>query len=356
MEPISPISSTPIILLPVGGSAGVITGALYAGAVGVRLSYPTQLLGFVPLVSCTLSECREFVGNCYLNPVFGDLNVSGSTYENDLNTFFIHDSMRRVTNFNIEKLNTITKQWDDVARVGSSLPALYPFVTTYGTFYKYNFFSAQPNYIGYQINWGYVLTNNGTGVYRLKIESPAIVDTKPKPSPYCLVSEPFQLFGWDCNRAHGTVKFEAYQSGKVGSIDTDGYIFDICNIRLFDSIRQKGFFGYEKTGFDEILLEYQTGLIDRVRDEALQKFTFFSKMMPKYIHDRFKSYGMMSDLLYVSDYNLNNSDYSIKKKNIVKAGGFEPTYHVGTRLSSVKVEFAEGIQSVIKSSSCIARQ
>jgi hypothetical protein len=62
----------------------------------------------------------------------------------------------------------------------------------------------------------------------------------------------------------------------------------------------------------------------------------------------------MADSLYVSDYNLNNSDYAIKKKSVVKSAGYEPKYYPGTRLSSVKSEFKEGIQGVIKSSSCDA--
>lgn len=352
MRPTLPISPRPVPISPVGGVTTPISGGSTADTQGVRTILPIQLLGFVPLVSCTLEECRKFNGDCYLNPVFGSVNVSGSTYENDMSTFFIDDSLRRVTVFNIEKLDRRLNVWENVARIGSTLTSLFPYVTTYGTYYNYGAFITHPNYLGVQINWGYVYSNNGSGVYRLKIESPAVVDTKPKPYPYCLVSEPFDLNSFDCNRAHGTAKFEANQSGRIGSIDNDGYIFDLCNIRLYDSIRQKGFFGREKTSYDEIMLEYQSGKMERVRDEAKQIFEWDSKPMPKYIHDRFKAYGLMADDMWVSDYNKNNSDYNIKRKQIVKAAGYEPEYSIGTRLSWVKTEFKEGIQSVIKSTSC----
>lgn len=351
MEPINPISSQSVLLTPVGGSVGASSGTTISSTQGIRNIVPIQLLGFIPLVSCTLEECRQFNGKCYFNPVFGSLNVNGTTYENDLSTFFLDDTLRRVTIFTLQKVNSF-KVWEDVAVIGSTFPALFPYVTTYGTFYNYGTFATHPKYLGIQINWGYVLTNNGSGKYRLKVTSPAVVDTKPKPYPYCLVSEPFELFPWNCDRAHGTAKFEANQSGKIGSIDTDGVVFDICNIRLYDSIRQKGFFGYEKTGYDETMLEYQNGLMDRVRDEAIQRFDWVSEPMPKYIHDRFKSYGMMPDSLWVSDYNKNNADYNIKRKAIVKSAGYEPEYPKGSRLSWVKTEFKEGIQGVIKSSAC----
>jgi len=348
----NPISYTPISVNPVGGSVGVISGAVASPAiVAVKNIVPIQLLGFVPLVSCSLDECRKFEGQCYKNPVFGSLNVSTSTYENDLSTFFLDDSLRRTTIFTMQKLNSF-REWEDIAVIGSTLPALFPYVTTYGTFYKYNYFPAHKNYIGVQINWGYVYTNNGSGTYRLMVESPSVVDQKPKPYGYCLVSEPFELFLWNCNRAHGTAKFEANQSGKIGSKTTDGYVFDLCGIRLYDSIRQKGFFGYEKSGYLEIMLEHQTGLQDRVNDEAVQRYDWLSKPMPKYIHDRFKTYGMMADSMWVSDYNKNNADYNLKRKMIVKSAGYEPVYPKGSRLSWVKTEFKEGIQGVIKSSAC----
>lgn len=355
MRPTNSISNEPIILTPAGGSSAIIAGGVANLTISEPTIYPLQLIGFVPLSACDLEECRVYNGSCYFNPVFGQLNTSNSTYENDLNTFYISDSMRRYTFWYIQKLNTVSREWEDLARVGSSLLA-YAIDDDYGTYYNYGNWSAFPNYQGYRINWGHVLTKSGPGRYRIRLETPSVLDTKPQPFPYCLVSEGFDLMAWDCNRAHGTAKFESYMSGRIGSITTDGFVFDLCNISLFDSIRQKGFFGKEKTTYDEILLEYQTGKIDRVRDEAIQEFEWNSKPMPHWLHERFKAYGMMADELYVSDYNKNNSDYNIKRKPIVKSGGYEPTYYLHSRLLNVKTKFKEGIQGVIKSTSCQARQ
>ncbi len=348
-----PISGDPIVVNPTGGTTGLITGGLTTGIVSEATMLPLQLLGFIPLVECDLNECRTYYGDCYWNKVFGSLNTPNSTYENDVNTFYISDPNFRKTFWWIQKLDVDAQEWVDVTRVGASTGLSgFPVDLTYGTYYNYGYFTAFPYYQGYQVNWGHVLTNSGTGRYRIRVETPPTVDAQPQPFPYCMVSEPFELMAWDCKRAHGTVKFEAFQSGRIGSITTDGLVFNLCNIKLYDSVRIRGFFGREKTTYDEIMQEFQTGKMDRVRDEAIQKFEYSTHPLPKYLHDRFKTYGLMADALYVSDYNLNNSDYDIKRKSVIKAAAYEPEYVLYSRLATVETEFKEGVQGVIKSTSC----
>lgn len=353
MRPVNAVSEIAVDLTPSGGVSGLISGGVVYATISEPTIYPIQVLGFVPLVPCAPTECRTFNGDCYFNPAFGKINVNGSTYENDVNPFYILDEMARKTFWWIQKLDTTLGQWSDLARVGAST-GLGGFITdpNYGTYWNYGTWPTHPKQQGYQINWGYVLTTSGPGKYRIRVETPPVIDTRPQPFPYCQVSEPFDMHAWNCERANGTVKFESYNSGRIGSITNDGLVYDLCGMTLYDSLRHRGFFGHEKTSYDEIMLEFQTGKMERVRDEAIQKFTYSSRPMPKYVHDRFKVYGMMADYTYVSDYNWNNSDYEIRRKSIVKSAGYEPTYYKGNRLMTVKTEFKEGIQGVIKSSSC----
>jgi hypothetical protein len=60
----------------------------------------------------------------------------------------------------------------------------------------------------------------------------------------------------------------------------------------------------------------------------------------------------------VSDYNINNSDYNIKRKSVVKDGAYEPQYKdkMWRRLATVEVDFKEGIQTVIKTNCCEDRK
>lgn len=328
-----------IQLTPSGGNAMNNMGGATAGRPAYTRMLPViQLLGFVPLNSCSATECRTWNDDCYVNRVFGTVSETLSTYENDISTFMVNNTLDWRSVPVLQEKNEGSGVWSDVANLSS----------TYGTFYNNGSIVGHQKYTGIRLNWGAVLALHGSGYYRVKFNLYApkvgLID--------CLISEQFYLMPFSCKAADRTVKFEIYTTGKVGSIDTDGYVFDLCNYTFFDSVRVPGFFGYETTQYDEITLEYQTGLIDPVRDEAIQKFKFFSRPMPKYLHDRLKSYGLMANTLLVSDYNYNNSDYAIRQKQVVKAGGYEPKYDKATRLSSVTVDFREGIQGVIKSTSC----
>jgi len=326
MADLSSISTTPVVLTPTGGVAGVVTGGATSAVASRPTQYPLQIIGLVPLSPCDLDECRTFNGDCYVNDVFGTLNAVRSGYENDFSTFFLYDAMRRVTVFTIQKLDTRLKVWNDEAIIGSTLPALFVPVAGYGTMYTWGYFSGQPKYLGFQINWGGVLTMSGPGTYRLEVSSPTTVDEQNKPYPYCLMSEHFNLMPFSCELANGTVKFECNNSGKLGSHLSNGLVFDLCQNTFYDSIRFPGFFGRKKGGYDKVQLEYQTGLIDPVRDENILKYQWFSKLLPQWAHDRFMAYAMMADSTFVSDYNMNNSDYNIRLKRIVADGGYEPVF------------------------------
>jgi len=317
---------------------------------GVGRIDPIQVIGLVPMNDCTAEECRsDWELCCYVNTVFGyDVEgeaIPGANYENDVNSFLasfplsVPNPSATIT-WTLEKCTGVST-WTSVATLNNN---------TLGTYSALNTITGHLMYSGFQINWGKVLDAHGVGRYRIK----AVSSYGAIPSA-CLVSEPFQLLAWDCDRAHGTVKFEAWMTGKIGDVNNDGKIFDLCGMNWYDSIRLPGFFGYEKTSeYLEVIQEYQTGLIARIHDEAVQSFEFISGMCPKTLHDRLKVYGLMADTLKVSDYNRNNSDYNIIQKLVVKDGSYDPEYFdkQRRRLSRVKVQFKEGIQNVIKSNCC----
>jgi len=178
----------------------------------------------------------------------------------------------------------------------------------------------------------------------------------------CLVSPPFDLKKWDCIRAKGTVKFETWMTGIIGDPYLDYKKHDLCGMLFYDSIRVRGFFGYQKSPeYRTENLEWgnpQQGKIEHIRDEQIQRWEYISKYMPEYIHTRFSCFAMMCDRTFVSDYNINNSDYTLKRKNVIKDSGYEPEYMdkdaYWTRRHKAKVNvfFKRGVQSVEKSICC----
>jgi len=326
-------------------------------AIGVRFITlnPIQLVGLVPLTSCTAIECRTYCECPDVNPVFGHLvsgvGVATSTYENDWSTFLLDYSLFPPNTITGATATFILQQkqdllWVDVATLNNN---------TYGTIYNFNTITGHPSYKGFALNWGKVLQFQGEGLYRIKVTSGF------KTIVGCLVSEPFCLSEFNCTLTHSTTKFEATISGKRGSVTVDGLIYNLC-FDWFDSIRMKGMFGFETGEYEETLLEWgspKQGKIESIRGEFTKKFQWKSsaKGLPKWLLDRFKVYALLSPkILLVSDYNWNNSDYDIRQKNVVRESGFAPEYRVNSRMAKVTVDFGSGIKSIIASNCCDSTQ
>lgn len=184
-----------------------------------------------------------------------------------------------------------------------------------------------------------------------------------------LQSLPFILKAFNCDMAHGTVKFEAWRTGVQGDIDNDGNLFDLCGITIYDSIRARGFFG--ETNFDDDVVQVEWGLnninpfglVENVRDKTVRNYKLDSYYWPQWLLNRIYVYAFTgSNPLLVSDYNRNNSDYFLQQRNVVKADGlkpeyldknnFDPTMRTQNRTGIVTVKFKQGIQGLISSIMC----
>ena len=378
----------PVSLTPTGGSAGALSGASSAVATVATQNKIKQVVGLVPLVYCDDVECRDNYpqNECYFIPAFGNVSSPGSpdltpNYFNDFAPFLVDYpipnasyvikwSLERVDNINFYT-PTVMQNW-----VWEKVTDL-DYTNANGICYASGSIPSHPTYNGYAVNWGQVVDNYGPGIYRVKCTVTktllnitwgpwgTVTVTQTNSIDECVVSYPFHVRKWNCDLAHGTVKFETWATGNQGSIDEPLKLFDLCNIEWYDSTRIKGIFGFEKTKYDELILEYDTGQLEKVRDKAMQGFVLETNYLPKWVHDRIKSYGLMADTVLVSDYNLNNSDYSIKRKGVMKSGAYEPTYLDGKRFdkslrsrqrtSKVSVQFRENTESVIKNICCIVK-
>lgn len=302
-----------------------------------------QVLGFVPLQPCTDNECRTYSDYPYINLVLADLS-DANVYFNDSNTFmFRFDawySLLYTTEIILQEL--VGNTWTDIANLNDN---------TYGTYIPYNTYALHPEYCGYQVAWREVLDAFGEGIFRIKTTIVGgIIDA-------CAASEPFCLKEWTCENAKNTVKFEAtLTNGKIGDATNPAQLYDICGVTYTDSIRFEGFFGWEKAEFKRKNVEYNNGIIYKVRDEAIKTFALLTGRLPKWLHDRFKAYGLMADTLLVSDYNYNNADYNVKRKGVVCESGYEPDWRQYSRFAKVRVEFKENQQNLIRKRCCNGRE
>ncbi len=119
-----------------------------------------------------------------------------------------------------------------------------------------------------------------------------------------------------------------------------------------DRIRVGGEFGYEQTDYERKSIKYQTGVVNKIRDEAILKFTWKSSSLPFWFHERFKGYALMADELKVSDYNLNNADYNLKLFSVQSDSSYVPDYKGYTRYTKVKCDFKAKIQNLKRTRCC----
>jgi len=292
---------------------------------------------------------------------------STDLYKNDKNTWLLKypSSYNAITQQDFHLQQYSSGHWSNIATLNS---------TTYGTPIQNNVSPKGTacinfNYCGYQLDWRKVLIAFGEGTYRFAVGG-SVTDKYP----YCLASPPFCLKEYSCDAADGTVRFEAYYSGgNMGSVTQQGSSWSLCcryvgskatNIlssayQWYDSIRFYGFFGYTAYEFQREQIKYQTGMINKVRDEAIKKFTLkiggggSARNAPQWLLDRFAAYALQSDKLLVSDYNMNNAQYNFNRFWVVADSGFDPKYTTSSRYMKVlSTQFKEGTQYIYRDRCC----
>lgn len=336
----------------------------YAGG-GLPMAYidPVQIVGLVPMYSCSATEdCPNPIGGCCErlqvfagNSTF-DLTANIGTYENDINSFLVDISMYPAnagTTYATWELQECSGEntWTTIASLNGS---------TYGHYWALGSNTLNSSYTGIRLNWGKVYAAFGRGIYRVKVTTASRLITG------CLVSAEFNLRPFDCEDAHQTFKLETYSTGQIGTIDRAGKVVSLCgfspivgdpkvNTGWYDSIRLKGFFGYETiTEYIEVYNEWQNGKMEQARNEAVRGYQLITGWFEKELHDRLKVYGLMSDWRQMSDYNINNSDRNIRQLSVKPNGNYEPVYNdkLWFNKQQVKVKFQNGYQSLIKSICC----
>lgn len=349
--PLLPTSTPTKIPTYAGGVNLGIPGSTLPPSIPTGAVFPIQVMGYVPMYQCGVSDCRVLIDQCpHVNIVFGNVDSGSgkpdinSNYQNDWNTFHVDYNLyasnpNGTASWKLQKC--VNESWSVVAVLNSNA---YGVLEAIGSIPYHN------TYTSYWINWGIVLKAFGAGYYRIKLETSFREDVLT-----CQASDPFWLRQFDCNLAHGTVKFETWSTGSKGSATAQGAIFNICNYKLYGSIRLKGFFGFLKPAEQlEVFLEHQNGRQKQVRNEQVRKFLLNTKLWPEIYHRRFSVYCNMADEILVSDYNLNNSNYDIKRIPVARPGLYEIEYHDKefNRNPNANCEYKEGIQTIISSLCC----
>ncbi len=326
-----------------------------------------QIVGLVPVFPCVSLDCREgkYKGDSLADdsqfplPVFAQTS-GGDRYYNDFNSFLFKTLAQNAPNssykFYLDKL--VNGSWVQQDELKDN---------TYGTYYSVGSLCENLFWSGYQISWQKVLNVLGIGNYRFRLQTNVFGAEN-----VCFASPQFCLAVWDCYKVDRTTKWEAtINGGEIGNItkSAKGATWDFCCLNIdntgrenaanfftpiswYDSIRVEGMFGYEDTDYERKSIKYQTGQVVKTRDELILKFKWKAGNLPFWFHERFKAYGLMSDTLLVSDYNINNSDYNLNRYSVQGDGSYNPDYKNYSRYERVTCEFKAAIQNAKRTRCC----
>ena len=217
--------------------------------------------------------------------------------------------------------------WVDVATISDD---------TYGKYGAYGYYTNREGekFISLEISWKKVYNTIGTGSYKIitSYHSQLGGDQTIESYEYCLRQYSPQL-------ADGTVRLEYTLSGQTGDIADDTKIKDYGTLKVYNTLRVNGYFGYPKASYKEETVEYNNGQNLFVEDMQDPIFKLKLKLLPFFIHEIIRTDFMMADLMAVTDYNARNNGRFVSKL-LRKDSGYEPNwYELGGNLASVELQF-----------------
>lgn len=165
---------------------------------------------------------------------------------------------------------------------------------TLGTYYST--FTAQPDYVGYLVDWSLVYNNFGGGTYQIKIIANILGADLTINSRY------FDLNTYDEYEAHNTVKIESYQTGNIVGSEFD--YTDLLEGGWYSSIRLQGML--EKQAPELITDNFlDTGYkVLQNQDKIENNYLLTLEGVPETISTRIFNKEILANSLLITDYNL----------------------------------------------------
>lgn len=149
----------------------------------------------------------------------------------------------------------------------------------------------------------------------------------------------FQLVKWNIERANGTVRIETVNNGRIESGNNYG------NINWKRAVRIRGFFGRETPNL--VVDNYQDGdrIVTQIQDKIENEYTLETELVPNNIFKMIVFNDMLSNELFISDYNIRNVNY---KGVPVTPTAITSQYFEKNRNGAYEITFTDRIQNHVK--------
>lgn len=279
--------------------------------VGFGSDQPIQIVGLVP--------CQKENESCVGDPC-QTLNI----FSIDKNSFlFEFTDLSQPADFRLQQwVNNAWEMVDTVIGNGE-------LGVSEGIKFNLGFSPEYPFYAGYELDWGLVFNEYGSGIYRFS----AYNSVAPENS---LFSYPFYLREYVCGRADDTFKISITQKGLYGNKlfteDNDQpRIFDIENLTWTDECRYSG----------KMVIAEPEVVTEMVRTSINRTESYYASENEQYdlnfysityeMAQRVRFYGLKSVKVKISDENADNvKDFS--NMNIVAGEDYSFETFVGNRI------------------------
>lgn len=262
--------------------------------------------------------------------------------ENDKSDFlYFGDPLVSNIQFTLQKnLDSCSSgTWSDVVTIsGSNYGQYFPFGKSLD-FLNTDFTDEfNKKYTGLMLNWKNVLTDFGTGLYRMKI---TYTDTSEVDS-IVYDNRLFCLSNYHCSLADKTVRIETVNVGLRGSL-SDRLNYTDYSTGWNGQVRLDGILRYRESTYNTEYSVYGQGMLNVQKpyiDEQKPKFTLSLKQIPGWMQWYVSTKILQADSIIVTDYNLSN-DHGLIQMPLIKDGAFSPVDNkLANPLSSVTIPMA----------------
>jgi hypothetical protein len=260
---------------------------------------------------------------CYTHYVFADLN-SSEDFKNDYSGFY---HQRQISS---ETANFVLYHYE----TDTEIPLTDG---TYGSFFNFGTFPTNTNLKGYLVQWKKVLSEIGEGNFKVfKRLTVAGV-------PVEFSSIVFTLRKFSVSGANKTARIDVVMNGLLqkSGIDFSGTSWK-------HSMRVPGFFGRREPQLTEDNLINRSFEKKQISMKQTNEFKFQTNLIPDCLTGEIWDFMLMSNDIYMNDYNLNNHSYDFVKFGVKIASNDGTVYGVKTRKAQLNLTFSDKFENNLK--------
>lgn len=273
-------------------------------------------------------------GCCFILPALAELTITSDLKNDKHSVIWFFNQLFTTALMTLQKYENGV--FEDIDELDSN---------TYGTFYGFGFFENKygEKAIGYLIDWQKVLTTQGEGDYRVKIEATPIFG-----SYFEDYSFDFCLKQYLNHRADYTTRISWRRNGQYGDEKQDEKKIDFGILNWYNQIRlPNSFFGRPTEEQEKTYTKYESGAEIWTGDKRIEKYAFTGLLYPSFLHRFIQRNITSGDNILITDYNIRNPNTFIDKK-VVYESSYEPKWNNDIDRATVELTFKQEYQNLVR--------